>query len=255
VTTTGIATCPEHGDYECKLIRFAGMELRSTLCPICEKEKPEHRRPLSEDDKERTKQRDIQLYQNKMEGMGIHRRFYDASFESFDTEIRTNIYKDSPSHVLESCIAYARDYRSNLDTGKNLFLIGGPGTGKNHLAASILKAVGSGRIAKVSEIIRNIRSTYRTGASEQEAINSWASIPLLAINEIGIQYGTEAEKNLIFEVLDMRYENVLPTIMISNLTISDMKEFVGGRVIDRMLENAQVLTLTWRSYRDGKVSK
>jgi len=104
---------------------------------------------------------------------------------------------------------------------------------------------------KASEMIRRIRESYRRESheSEQYLIEDYATVPLLVVNEIGVQFGTDAEKNLLFEVLDLRYENMLPTVFISNLSIQGIRDFVGGRVIDRMLENGKVVEFTWESYR------
>lgn len=129
-------------------------------------------------------------------------------------------------------------------------ITGRPGTGKNHLAVSIVREwTGRRKILKLAEMIRDIRQAYSAHTNEQYDIERYAHLDLLALNEVGIQFGTEAERNLLFEVLDLRYENMLPTILISNLNVQGIKDFVGGRVVDRLLENGTVLEFTWESYR------
>ena len=73
---------------------------------------------------------------------------------------------------------------------------------------------------------------------------------LLVIDEVGVQFGTDTEKMILFEILNERYENLKPTILISNLSIESLKKFTGDRVIDRMKENkGKVLIFNWNSAR------
>ena len=74
---------------------------------------------------------------------------------------------------------------------------------------------------------------------------------LLIIDEIGVQYGTDSERNILFEVINDRYEDMLPTIMISNLPLNELAPLLGERVVDRMLEGGAVLSFNWPSYRSN----
>jgi len=179
-----------------------------------------------------------------LENMGIRKRFYATTFDTF--------IPGSPAEkkVLDACRSYASRREEVAKTGENLFLVGRPGTGKNHLAVSIIREwSGDRRILKLAEMVRDIRQAYSAHTNEQIDIERYARLDLLALNEVGVQFGTDAERNLLFEVLDLRYENMLPTILISNLNVAGIKDYVGGRVIDRLMECAQVVEFTWDSYR------
>lgn len=41
----------------------------------------------------------------------------------------------------------------------------------------------------------------------------FANVPLLVIDEIGMQYGTESGQNHLFDVLGRRYRDMMPTIL------------------------------------------
>jgi len=235
--TTQKAVCEKHGEYEQEGSDFGIFGVRFlTGCPECLREgREEEERQAIENER--------QARITRLEGLGIRRRFYEATFDSY---IATN---DGQRRALEVCLDYAKRKGEVVETGESLFLIGLPGTGKNHLAVSILREWGKGRIVKLSEMVREIRLSYSDGSSEQGRIESFARMPLLILNEVGVQRGTDAERNLVFEVLDMRYENMLPTVLISNLNIQGIKDFIGGRVIDRLMECAQVVEFTWDSYR------
>lgn len=246
--TTRPAVCDKHGPYEQRvfMLSFTGKPIYEN-CPKCEQAKEAVRQEEAQKHDEEVKARIEANRRAELEEMGIRRRFYETSFDTFlpgNADAR---------RALDTC----RDYVSRKDdvtkTGENLFLVGRPGTGKNHLAVSIVREwAGRRKILKLAEMIRDIRQAYSAHTNEQRDIDRFARLDLLVINEVGVQFGTDAEKNLLFEVLDLRYENMLPTILISNLNVQGIKDFVGGRVIDRLLENGTVLEFTWESYRGKK---
>jgi DNA replication protein DnaC len=54
----------------------------------------------------------------------------------------------------------------------------------------------------------------------------------------------------IFDIIDGRYENILPTILISNQNIENIKTLIGDRVVDRLRsEGGQLLVLDGNSQR------
>lgn len=59
---------------------------------------------------------------------------------------------------------------------------------------------------------------------------------LLVIDEIGVQFGSEAEKIILFEIINERYEAMKPTILISNLSQQELGAYVSERIVDRMRE-------------------
>ena len=244
-TTTKMAECEIHGEYMTENKTILGMVF-SIGCPKCIEEKD---KISAEEEKERFRKAEnerVVREEQKLEKIGIRRRFYQTSFDTYET------FSEEMKNALEICRDYAKRKEEILKSGECVFLIGRPGTGKNHLAISILKEFGGDVfIIKASEMIRKIRESYKSGSEEREQslIERFACYDLLIVNEVGVQFGTDNEKNLLFEVLDIRYENMLPTIFISNLNIQNIKEFVGGRVIDRMLENGKIIEFTWGSYR------
>lgn len=71
----------------------------------------------------------------------------------------------------------------------------------------------------------------------------------MAIDEIGVQYDTDGEKTLIFEVIDRRYREMMPTILLTNQSKTGLKDFLGERAFDRLTENAKWIVFDWPSYR------
>jgi DNA replication protein DnaC len=106
----------------------------------------------------------------------------------------------------------------------------------------------------VSQALRKIKETYRDGSDKRESdvIGGYTACDLLILDEIGAQVGSEHEKQLMFEILNDRYQDMRPTILISNLNAQELEQFLGHRVMDRYRECGVVLAFDWESHRGAK---
>jgi DNA replication protein DnaC len=59
----------------------------------------------------------------------------------------------------------------------------------------------------------------------------------LILDEIGKRVLAEWQRIQLEELLSSRYNNMLPTIYITNLEQNAFKEFLGDRLADRLREN------------------
>ena len=135
---------------------------------------------------------------------GIPARFIGRSFDNFRAET------SGQAAALRVTKSYAEDFAKHYASGGGLILSGLPGTGKSHLAAAILQGIMpsyAGLYVTCMGIIRAVRNTWRKDSekSESQVLKSLCEVPLLVIDEIGVQYGTDGEQTILFDVLDRRY--------------------------------------------------
>lgn len=245
-------TCADHGDYVSVNV-FAGhadMAMRPiwSRCPICDREKKERAQAEKVRAEKLERERRVQgiLYHS-----GIPARFTNKDFAGYEAK------HPGQSTALKSCKAFASRWADVSAKGTSLVLTGGPGTGKTHLACAIGCAIAESNLAStvfvtVSEMLRTIKATYHRESerTEAEAIAIFAHNPdLLIVDEIGVQVGSDHEKLLLFEVLNARYANMMPTILISNLSAGDLEAYLGHRVMDRFRECGTVIAFDWASHR------
>ncbi len=81
-------------------------------------------------------------------------------------------------------------------------------------------------------------------------IEKYRSVGLLILGGIGVSFGRDAEKTQIFDVLDGRYREMRPTLIVSNLSLKGLQECLGERMYDRLMQNGGgCLPFDWGSYR------
>lgn len=237
--------CEAHGDYVSTGTRYLRNREIWTPCPDCEEARMAAQRKAEAE--KRAKAAQERMEQCVSEAL-IPRRFVGRTFDAF--------VADTPEkrHALTVCSEWAQAFDSHLKCGSSLILLGKPGTGKSHLAGAILQAIMPahvGMYTTAGNVIRMVRSTWRRDSdrSEGEVLSIYGGVPLLVVDEIGVQYGTDGEQNILFEVLDRRYRDMLPTILLANQSKDGLKQFLGERAYDRLTETGRIVAFEWESYR------
>jgi DNA replication protein DnaC len=241
-----VFVCEKHGEYMAKGHMLARLKREIwSACPGCEfarrqEEQAERERRASELAKAEL--------EAKLEQVAIPVRFLGKTLDNFNADTEPQKY----------ALTVARDYLENFGQyakrGEGLILSGMPGTGKSHLAGAILQGLLPQRVGLYTtcmNIMRAIRGTWRKDSerSESEVLGIYGSVPLLVVDEIGVQYGTDGEQTILFDVLDARYRNMRPTILLTNQDRAGLKQFIGERAYDRLTETSRWIPFDWPSYR------
>lgn len=136
-----------------------------------------------------------------------------------------------------------------------LSLCGVGGTGKtllacelaHYCASSLLRSV---RYVTANEMISEIQASYSTeGKSEASEITRLVNYDILIIDEIDTKAGNENAQRLLTDIINRRYNDNKPVIVVSNQLFAGLGKFVGERVHDRLHENAFICTFQWGSFR------
>lgn len=246
---TETRTCEDHGEYLATGVRHNYGSFSRDIwskCPTCVKDAElelEAMRIKAEQEASR------QRVEALLEHTAIPPRFVGRTFANYRAEQGTKAF-----NVRDICYTYAKEFDRNLKTGASLVLSGNPGTGKSHLAAAILQEIlpkHVGAYVTLMDLIRKLRDTWRRDSemTESQLLAKLQAIPLLVIDEVGVQYGTDGERSILFDVMDRRYREVRPTILMTNLGKEDFRQAVGDRVFDRLTEVARWVPFDWQSYR------
>lgn len=237
--------CEKHGDY----ISYCYYDDVYSGCEDCRKEISEKKR--KETERFENEQRNMR-WLAKIGDAGIPERFKQRTLESYVV----NLDNSKQQKIFNFCKDYAANFQQIRKTGQSFMMLGTVGTGKTHLsigvALEVMRNGNSAVFSSASKIFRAIKDTYHKGShqKESEVMAIYTQCDLLIIDEVGVQRGSDFEKETFFDVINERYENMRPTIILSNLTIEEIKVFLGERVFDRLRENGgKAFLLDWPSYR------
>lgn len=137
------------------------------------------------------------------------------------------------------------DIVTNYDFEKDLLFLGNTGTGKTHMAAALIEmAIYNGlssnyiKFYKLTDLKINFPRDYGKTVNAE----------FLVIDEYG-RSESDFKSDLLFEIIDARYDNLLPTVIISNLTTTEFKKKISDAIYSRLKENCVAKEYTWQDYR------
>ncbi|GCF83366.1 hypothetical protein BCACH14_53420 [Bacillus cereus] len=173
-------------------------------------------------------------------------RFSKSTFESF-------LDRNGSETAYKVAVKYVKTFKEW--NGESLMLWGEPGNGKTHLAAAIVNQLSKkGYIVvfqSVPELLQRIRSTFNSENKENETqiMRALLECDLLILDDIGAEKTTEWVEEKLFNIIDGRYRKELPTLYTSNLEPKELKNQVGKRSYDRMVETSLTVKNEAASYR------
>lgn len=240
--------CDIHGDYESGMFFFGG---RECWAPCAQCHEDNRKRDEEESQKRFAAEQEQARINRAMKIATIPARFAGATFENYHCK------NESQRKIYSSAKDYADNFETNRKSGTSVIMTGGVGTGKTHLAVATAHSViydhkMTAKYTAIDRVLIAIKSSFNKGSehSQEEIYECLRKPDLLILDEVGAQHATEFEKLVMFDIVNARYEDMKPTILISNLDIKGVKACVGDRVIDRLRENGgKSFVFDWNSHR------
>ena len=239
--------CEAHGEYES--VNFIGRIW--SKCPACSAEAAAKER-AEQEAREHSERK--AAWERRLGESCIPPRFTDRTLNNFVATTPEQI------HALAFATAYADGFNEVIKTGRSALFVGNVGTGKTHLAAGIaLRLMRRDNrpvlFTTVMRAVRSVKDTWSRGSTrtEAQAVAELVYPDLLILDEVGVQFGSEAEKLILFDVLNERYEKRRPTLLLSNFGVDEVRVYLGERIFDRLREDGgEAVPFDWESHR-GKV--
>lgn len=236
--------CQKHGNFEYRYQQMGGRWLVLSSCQLCAAEANAAQRLMEE----RQAAAAAQARQDRQRiDAGVSPRYARVKFDDYCVT--------TPEQAQSLADAMQFVDRLNAGASGSLIMSGRVGTGKTMLASAMINMLlphKRCRIATLAELVREIKDSWNkgSGVSETALLRRLADLDLLIIDEVGQQRGTETEMLLIFEIIDGRYRNMLPTVLISNLDRAGIREAIGDRAFDRLRQDGgKLVAFNWGSMR------
>lgn len=136
---------------------------------------------------------------------------------------------------------------------KGVYLQGEVGRGKTMIACAIFNnylGQGTLKFIVVDELIRRIKEAFNKGVEFD--LEKYMEADLLILDDLGAEKTTEFVEGEIYNIINYRYNNKLPTIITSNINWNDLPskyEMNGKRIASRISEMCGSFNLNGKDYR------
>ena len=256
--------CKEHGRQVYETYQQNDGTWREPYCPVC------RNKQLEREERIESMRLGNALRAKELRQMFNTQLPLDWEFVSFDTYVPET---DEERKTLSVCRRFAERFVDReIEREKaydkqqqgwqtinsiGLFLQGNYGSGKTHLAYSILKVLNdqgmTGFYITIPELFDKFSDRVNL-LDVPKALAKLTMVTCLVLDEIGVQSGSENEKKRLFQIIDGRIKNGRPTILISNLDKGELNALLTERVISRIKASVYELQFNGRSRR-GEVTK
>jgi DNA replication protein DnaC len=190
----------------------------------------------------------------RLQQAGIPPRFLDAEFDTFQP------IHESQAYALELAVQFAQSY-PEVESG--LFFVGPTGVGKTHLMVATLKALAQRDIPVLfcdcNELLTQLRRSYHREALVSEAglIQPLLDTEVVLLDDLGAHRASEWVFDVLFSIINYRYNHRKPLLVTSNLVVDRPGEDVRSllvshlsqRVYSRLAEMCLITVIRGPDYR------
>lgn len=124
---------------------------------------------------------------------------------------------------------------------RDMLIFGGVGTGKTHIVIAMLNKLINANFYCRYATENHLLDLYFQ--KKYDDFNAFKKVNILVIDELGKRELTDWQMVQLEELISYRYNELLPTIFITNMNADEFKNFVGDRITSRLRENKVIRVL------------
>jgi DNA replication protein DnaC len=166
----------------------------------------------------------------------------------------------SLARARDRVVDFVNSWPGQQDQGTGLLIVGPCGTGKTHLAVAALQEIiaqdkpGKLLFRNFQELVQDLQASFESSDSpkKSEILQPILDADLLVLDELGSQKPTAWVQDILYYVINSRYNDVKPTIFTSNYLDEpgpgkeSLQDRIGAQLRSRLYEMAATLVVTVR---------
>ena len=129
----------------------------------------------------------------------------------------------------------------------SLILTGLAGRGKTHFSYSLAREAirkygwASVRWVKSKHLDDEIIKNLNQYGDASYTIQNFCEVPILFVDDFGVDRSTERAERDYYEIIDSRWENMRPTVISTNLSPEQIEKTYGARIFSRFKDFKWIL--------------
>ncbi len=194
------------------------------------------------------------------ESSGISHLLEKQTFKNFSLDYYKNDAKvyENMSRMFDVTLAYAENF--DPKTAQNLAFFGGTGLGKTHISSAIARTVieKGHDVLYVSaiELVSAFESEqFGKGVAKGELTDKFFDCDLLIVDDLGTEMGGQFTQSTLYNVLNIRINKKMPTIISTNCNQQELLKKYGERVVSRIFGEFRLLLFMGIDVRMQKIKQ
>jgi DNA replication protein DnaC len=164
---------------------------------------------------------------------------------SIPADLKTMIADDDSLEGIQAAKTF-------ISAGGFLTLYGSTGTGKTWIAAGLARALilAGGKVnwQRMVDLLSTIRADLKIDEGRQ-TLRSYKRGAVLVLDDLGSERPTDWTNEVLFDLLDYRYNYTLPTVITTNLDGPGIGKTYGVRIVSRLKGAGPIIELKGRDRR------
>lgn len=168
-------------------------------------------------------------------------------FDYYAPGMADQTHREGAVRALNAAKSFVNECQQNPH-GLGILFTGPVGSGKTYLAASIANELMEAQLQVlflvVPDLLDELRASYKSEVNEMDLLDTARTIPILILDDLGAHNYTDWTRNRLYSIINYRMNELLPTIITSNLTLDEMEDYIGVRTTSRIIQSSRIFRLT-----------
>lgn len=188
-----------------------------------------------------------------------------STFESFDLKYYSSTpepgQKTAPREHMEQVFQYCKNYAEQFSMASpSLLFRGGTGLSKTHLSLAIANVVIQNGYGVIYDSVHNIMTTlererFGKEPAPEDTNRLLMECDLLILDDLGTEFSTSFVTASIYNLVNTRLMAQRPTIISTNLTLTELEKRYTERLISRIIGHYVRLPFYGKDIRQQKTAE